>query len=168
MAVVTPGTDGTCKSATAEGQLMEIISFLTIKQADATANPNEVTNVFGSHDQNALVFAGTFALATTQTIGGDGSLTLAAVPYLINTGFTPGTGGTFKSTTPEAYALEVLMYLQALEQTEGANPANRNFITGSYNSDTGLYQGSFSVPCTVALDSVTGAIEYTAAPYLSL
>lgn len=147
---------------------MEIISFLAIKQADVVSNPNEATKVYGSHDQNALVFAGTFELDTAQTIGADGSLTLAATAYLINTGFAPGTTGTFKSTTPEAYALEVLMYLQALEQTEGANPANRNFITGSYNSDTGLYQGSFSIPCTVALDAATGAIEYTATPYLSL
>lgn len=147
---------------------MEIISFLTIKQADGVSNPNEATQVYGSHDQNALVFAGTFELNTAQTIGGDGSLTLTATPYLINTGFAPGSAGTFVSTTPEGYALEVLMYLQAMEQNETANPANRNFITGSYNSDTGLYQGSFSVPCTVALDASTGAIEYTADPYLSL
>lgn len=168
MAVVTPGTGGTCKATTAEGQLQEILSFLSIKQADAVSNPNEVTNVYASHDQTAQLFTGTYRFTVTQSIGANGSLTLQTSPYLVNTGFAVGTDGTFKSTLPEAYALEVLMYLQALEQNTTANPANRNNITGSYNSDTGLYEGSFSIPCVVALDALTGATEYTAEPYLSL
>lgn len=72
-----------------------------------------------------------------------------------------------KATTAEGLALEVLMRLQALERTPAKNPDNRNFVTGSYNSDTGVFSGSFSFPCTQTLDGTTGALIVSAQEYLA-
>lgn len=167
MAAVTPGAEGTCKSATAEGQLQEILSFLSLKQLDIQVNPGEASNILAIHDQGLGLFSGTFDLPVGQSISSGGALTLTAATYLVGSGFQVGTGGTFKSSAPEAYALEVLMYLQGLEQVSANNPDNRNYITGTYNSDTGRYQGSFSLPITYALDAANGAVEYTADEYLT-
>lgn len=166
MATVTPGTGGTIKSTTAEGQLHEIISFISQKQASISTNPSEAINVSANHDQQALLFSGTYQFSVSQTIGANGALTLTVNSYLVGTAFQVGTSGTFKSNSPEGYALEVLMYLQNRELNASFNPNNRNYITGSYNSDTGLYQGSFSIPVILGIDAVSGVVNYGANPYL--
>lgn len=166
MATVTPGTGGTIKSTTAEGQAHEVLSFIALKQLSEVTNPGQVTNVLTSHDQQALLFSGTYQFSVSQTIDGSGNLSLAVNPYLVGAGFQGGTGGTFKGNTPEKYALEVLMYLQNLERNPTANPSSRNFVTGTYNSDTGLYQGSFSLPIIFNLDAGSGNVNYGADPYL--
>lgn len=166
MTTVTPGTGGTIKSTTAEGQAHEILSFISLKQSSEVTNPGQVTNVLGVHDQQALIFSGTYQFSVSQVIDGTGNLTLSVNPYLIGAGFQVGTGGTFKGNSPEKYALEVLMYLQNLERNPTLNPSNRNFIAGTYNSDTGLYQGSFSLPVIMGIDAGSGIVNYGADPYL--
>lgn len=166
MATVTPGTGGTIKSTTAEGQAHEILSFIALKQQSEVTNPGQVFNVLGGHDQQALTYSGTYQFSVAQTIAAGGALTLTANTYLIGTAFQEGTGGTFSGNSPERYALEVLMYLQTLERNPALNPSNRNFITGTYNSDTGLYQGSFSLPVILGIDAGSGVVNYGADPYL--
>lgn len=166
MASVTPGTGGTIKSTTAEGQAHEILSFISLKQLSDVINPGQVSNVLATHDQQARTFSGTYQFSVSQAIDGGGSLTLSANSYLVGPGFQEGTGGTFKGNTPEKYALEVLMYLQNLERTPALNPSSRNFVTGTYNSDTGLYQGSFSLPVIMGIDASSGVVNYGADPYL--
>lgn len=167
MATITPGTGGTCKSSTAEGQLVEILSFIGLAQADTSKNLAGVTNINATHNQQTRIYAGSYRFDVIQAITGDGHLELEAQSFLINTGFTPGTDGTFKGNTPEKYALEVLMYLQQRENIPGNNPDNRNFISGTFNSDNGRYDGAFSVPVAYSLDPTTGAVIYTASPYLN-
>lgn len=72
---------------------------------------------------------------------------------------------TIGATTAEGAALEVLMYLQSLERDTAKNPQGRNFVTGTYNSDTGIYSGTFSFPCTLALNP-DGSIKLSADEYL--
>jgi hypothetical protein len=57
------------------------------------------------------------------------------------------------------------MYLQGLEANTTKNPQNLNNITGSYNSDTGLYQGAFTLPVALGLTS-QGRAEFAAQEYL--
>jgi hypothetical protein len=166
MATVTPGTGGTIKSTTAEGQAHEILSFISLRQQSPSINPGQVRNILATHDQDALLFSGTYQLSVTQTIGAGGNLTLSANTYLVGTAFQEGAGGTFKGNSPERYCLEVLMYLQNLERNTALNPSNRNYITGTYNSDTGLYQGSFSLPVILGIDAASGVVNYGADPYL--
>lgn len=166
MASVTAGTGGTIKSTTAEGQLMEIVSFISQKQAIENNNPGLINNVFATHDQQQLTFAGTYNLPVSLSIGSGGVIELAAVTYLVGTAFQVGTNGTFLANSPEGYLLEVLMYLQGLEQQPTLNPNSRNFVTGTYNSDTGRYQGSFTIPVILGIDGASGVINYGANPYL--
>lgn len=166
MAVITPGSGGTCKSTTAEGQLHEVLSFISLKQANTTTNPEGATNVSGTHNQQALVFTGTYRFSVSQSIGEGGSIVLTANSYLVGPNFYPGTGGTFSGNTPEKYALEVLMYIQSLEAVAGLNPQNRNFMTGTYNIDNQTYQGSFTIPVSLSIAPESGAVLYDAVPYL--
>ena len=166
MATITPGTGGTIKSTTAEDQAHEILSWISLKQADSVINPGLVENITGTHDQQALVFTGTYSLSVSQAIDSNGNLTLTANTYLVGAGFQVGTGGTFKGNSPEKYCLEVLMYLQSLEADPSKNPNNRNFVTGTYNSDSRIYAGSFSLPVILGVDAGTGLVNYGANPYL--
>jgi hypothetical protein len=80
-------------------------------------------------------------------------------------GYSAGTDGTFKSGTPEGAAIEVLEYLQILEASSSANPNGDNRITSSFDSDRGLYTGSFNLPVSLSLGT-TGEVIYTAQAYL--
>lgn len=166
MASVTPGLGGTCKSTTAEGQLHEVLTFIALKQANTTTNPEGTTNITGTHNQQSLVFAGTYRLSVIQSIGDGGSIVLTAESFLVGPNFYPGTAGTFSGNTPEKYALEVLMYLQSLELDSAVNTQNRNFITGTYNSDNQTYQGAFTIPVSLSIAPDSGSVLYEAVPYL--
>lgn len=166
MVAVTPGTSGTCTGTTAEAQLQQIITFLRACESNPNKNPNGINGINASHNQNTSVFAGSYDIPATMTINGSGNLVLTATPYLSAHNFSVGTGGTFKSLSPEAYALEVLMFLQQKEADSNSNTNNRNFVTGTYNSDSGKYTGTFSIPCTFALDSGIETVSYSVLEYL--
>lgn len=71
------------------------------------------------------------------------------------------------ATTAEGATLELLMYLQNKERDATANPQGRNFVTGTYNSDTGTYSGTYSFPCTLTINA-TGQIVLTADEYVGI
>lgn len=166
MTAVTPGTGGTLVATTAEAALQEILSYIRIQESIAGRNPSEVTSVNARWDSNAGTLSGTFSFSASRTISGDGSLSIQANTYLILHGYQPGTGGTFKSASPEAAAIEILEWLQIKEADGTANPNNENRITSTYDSDRGVYSGSFTLPVTLSLDSAGNAV-YTAQQYLS-
>lgn len=165
MATITPGTGATIKSSSAEGQALEILTYLQLQEASAVRNPLAANNIVGSIDLDQKVFSGTYSIPANQVVSNTGGLSINAATYLSGVIFSPGTDGTFKSATPEAYALEVLMALQVIEQTAGRNPDGFNNITGTYNSDTKVYSGTFSIPVVVAIDN-SGAVSVSANPYL--
>lgn len=165
MATAIAGTGGTFKSNTVEGQALEAIEALVTSELNSTANPDGLTGVTLSYNRRSLLASGTFDLPASQTIDGNGSLILTATNYLTGVTVTPGTNGTFKSTTLPGYVLEVLMKLQLLEQTTANNPNNRNLVTGSFNSETGKYAGNWAIPFTAATQA-DGAILFTATEYL--
>jgi len=72
---------------------------------------------------------------------------------------------TTASSSVEQQALEVLMSIQALEANATANPNNNNFVTGTYNSDTKVYAGTFSIPATQTIGA-GGVLQITANQYL--
>ncbi|HEY9657738.1 MAG TPA: hypothetical protein V6C65_04675 [Allocoleopsis sp.] len=167
MATIAPGTGGTFKTTTAEGRSLEVLMFVQIAESNSSNNPENQNGVDGSINTETNLFEGTFRLPANQTINGNGELVIAAIPYLVGLTITPGGDNpTFKSTNPIAYLLEVLMYLQALERNPAKNASNRNYITGTYNSDSGLYQGSFRIPIVIGL-APDGSIAVTADQYLS-
>lgn len=164
MAAIAPGSGGTLKSTTAESALVEAILFLVQCERDSAKNPNGYRSLNYAVTDSGAVFSGDFSLSATQTLTGTGSLAIAANPYLTATGFSPGSGGTFKSTTIEATVLEILMFLQLLETDATKNTNNRNFVTGTYNSDTRIYRGTFSLPVAMTIgpngEAIVTANEY--------
>lgn len=69
------------------------------------------------------------------------------------------------SASLEGAALELLMQIQKLESQSANNPNTRNFVTGTYNSDTNTYAGTFSFPCNLDIGTA-GQIEIEVQPYL--
>jgi len=72
---------------------------------------------------------------------------------------------TTASNTIEKQALEVLMSIQALEANATANPNNSNFVTGTYNSESKVYAGTFSIPATQTIGT-GGVLQIEADQYL--
>lgn len=164
MATITPGNGAIFTSTTAEGQCLEALIYLQGREANSLANPAGEDRINGSFSIDTLVFEGEYRLTANQSITLTGQLSIAVQSYLDGGSFSPGTEGTFKSSTIESYVLEVLMYLQFLEATPGKNPQNRNFVTGNYNADQSTYSGTFSLPVSLTLNGAGGvaiqAVEY--------
>lgn len=166
MANIAPGLGGTFKTSTAEGRAIEALMFCQLAEKDLANNPNGDDNISGTINLESLFFEGTYRLPVDQVIGTDGTLILTATSYLVGLTINPGSDNpTFKSTTPERYLLEVLMYLQGFERNALKNPQGLNAISGSYNSDLALYQGGFQIPIAIGMGS-NGSIEINASPYL--
>jgi hypothetical protein len=167
MATITPGSGATIKSNTAEGQLHELCTYLEINEALYSAsNPTAtIDNVTGNHLQNAATFSASFSIPVQQTINADGQIVYSATDYLNNLSFTSGSGGTFKSPTCAGYFIEVVIYLQNLEINFATNPEKRNYISGTFNSDSTVFSGAISLPITISIDN-SGRVVYTAKEYL--
>lgn len=166
MATIQAGSGETFKSSTAEGRLIEAVCFLRLAELDIAKNPGEINGVIGEFSIADLSFTGQYNLPCSQSLTTVGALSIAASPYLQNTGFSQGTGSpTFKSSTIEAYLLEILSYLQVLESDSTKNPEQINNVSGTFNSDTNIYSGTFSIPVQLVLDGV-GKATFQAVEYL--
>ena len=166
MATIQSGTGGTFKASTAEGRLIEVACFLRNQEQDSTKNPDDRNSIIGVFSINSNDFSGTYSLACAQALTPDGSISIVATPYLENVVFSPGTDTpTFKSTTIEAYLLEVITYLQYLESVSTKNPSGLNNVTGTYNADTAVYSGTFAIPVSFVVGT-SGEASFTALEYL--
>jgi hypothetical protein len=163
MATITPGTGGTIKQTTIEGQVIETITLLQLMESDASKNANNRNAITLSINTNTREFVASFVVPVEQSFNTDGSIKLAASPYLTGVTFATGTGGTYKSTTLEAYCLEVLMALQAQELLTAKNPQAKNLVSASYDSETGLYSGALNLPISYTLNNgilTVSPVEY--------
>lgn len=165
MVAIQPGTGGTFKTATAESRAIEALCFLQLQEADSSKNPNARKAISGSFDTGDLTYSGTYAIPADQTLSSGVGLVIVATNYLVGVTINPGTATpTFQATRLEQYCLEVLQFLQTKERVAANNPQNRNAISGTFNSDTGLYQGAFSLPVSLTLTTegkpLFSAIEY--------
>jgi hypothetical protein len=70
------------------------------------------------------------------------------------------------ATTMEGQLLELVGLMQAKESDAESNPQNANRITGTYNSDTSVFSGTFTLSVTQTIDS-NGKIVLTASTYLN-
>jgi hypothetical protein len=164
MTAITPGIGGTLKAPSAEGQLLELSSFIRFKEQLAATNPNSRTNLTVSYNFQTFAANMTFSMPAAPGINASGQAIITAIPYLVSTGFTAGTGGTFKSTTPEAYLLELVTYLQIKEADASKNPTTANNISADYSSDDNIFSGNATMPFIASLDTnghtIISADEY--------
>lgn len=167
MVAIQPGTGGTFKTATAEARAIESLCFLQLQELDSTKNPNGRKAISGNFDTGDASFSGTYAFPADQTLSSGVGLVIVATNYLVGVAVNPGASApTFAATRLEQYCLEVLQYLQRLERVAANNLQNRNAISGTFNSDTGLYQGAFSLPIAMTL-TTEGKPLFTATEYLT-
>lgn len=73
---------------------------------------------------------------------------------------------TLSSTTIENQVVELMSKIQAIESNPENNPDNNNRITGTFNQDTGIYSGTFNIPCSVVI-TAEGAPSFVAKEYLT-
>lgn len=166
MATIIPGNEGTFKSDTAEGRLLEVAAHLQILETSGTANPQGLRQLNLSLNLRNGTYSGSFQLPTTVALLPTGGISVVAAPYLVGSAVIAGSGNpTIKSLTAEGQLLEVLMLLQSLERQVGRNPNNRNYVTGSLDSETGQFSGQLTVPIQASL-SAEGDLVVTAVPYL--
>lgn len=167
MANISPGLGGTFKQSTAEGRALEVLVYLQLAEKSTPSNPDSINNVSGSFDEEEGTYTASYSIPATQTINSQGQLVLTVSPYLQGVVIDPGADNpTFKSTVPEAYLLEVLMYLQSLERNTTKNPQNINAVTGTYNSDTGIFSGIVVLPVSLSL-AADGSLAINAQTYLA-
>lgn len=163
MAIITPGTGGTLKKSTAEGQLLELLTLLQITEAQFT---NTLDAIQISYNLDLLIASSVFAIPASESIDGNGAIIRTASNYLTSLTFSPGTGGTFKSANAAQYLMELIGYLQSRENDPAKNPSNFNKITSNFDGDTNLFSGTVSLDVDVTLDNTTGNTIIYAKEYL--
>ncbi|MCC5620715.1 hypothetical protein [Nostoc sp. CHAB 5715] len=164
MVAITVGTGATFKSGTAEGHLLEISTYLQIQEKNLASNSTGKDFIQVTYNLNDMVTGISFSIPADQSIGSSGQILTNASDYLQGITFTPGSGGTFKSTTLSQYFLEVITYLQIKENANASNPQLVNNISSSYAGDEKLVSGTISLPILVSFDDtghpIISAIEY--------
>ena len=166
MTTITPGTGGTLKSPTAEGQMIEIISYLKKQELNTTVNTTNANNVTGSFTEATQIFTGSFSIPIGTVADSSGVITLQATNYLPTASFSAGTGGTFTSNNPAQYLLEVATFLQNTENNATKNTQQHNYISFTFDGDTSVYSGTVSLPISMQISS-TGGLCFTAVEYLN-
>lgn len=163
MTIITPGSSATINALTAESTLLQLIPLVIAAQSDNAKNPSGRSVVTSSIDLADGTISGTYTILATQSLNNSGQIVVQADSQFNNVTFSSGSGGTFKSSSIESFLMEVLQFLQIREKDTTKNPDGSNNITGSYNSDTGIYSGSYLLPISVTITQQIlqiAAIEY--------
>ncbi len=79
---------------------------------------------------------------------------------------TPGTGGTFKSTSAEALLAEIIDFMQLQEVNSIRNPNARDYVRCSYDCNSYTMTASFNFPYIEALNA-EGLLTANVPDYLS-
>ena len=74
---------------------------------------------------------------------------------------------TTTSTTLEGQLLEVITAMQLLERDPAQNPNNTNGVTGTFNSETNVFNSAVNLPASIQIGT-DGQLEVTATEYLSV
>lgn len=64
-----------------------------------------------------------------------------------------GSGGTIKSTVLENHLLETMILLQLQEQDVSKNSTKKDYIQGSYNTNSKLFNGNYSLPVVQTINT---------------
>ena len=72
-----------------------------------------------------------------------------------------------KSLTAEQQLIELVNLIQILESDETINIDNRDFVSGTYDSNTRIFTANIRIPCRTYVDPNSGLTGYTAQPYLT-
>jgi hypothetical protein len=164
--ILTPGTNGTLKSTTLEGAIIELAVFLNNSELNTTINTASANNISPSFSLDNSAFLTSFNIPATQTVNSDGTVKISATEYLTGTGYVPGTGGTLESTTPVAAFLELVTLATDAQADPTHNSSGITNITSSYDTNNAVFTGSITLPIAASLDS-SGHALFTSTGYLT-
>lgn len=160
MATITPGSGGTLKSTTYEGQILELAQLLETWESTPANNPQSLDYMTVSHDGSGVT-AISFNIPLQTRILSD-QVDYFAPEYLSGVTFAPGTGGTLSDTTAAGYFVELVQRGQILEAQQSASDR----INGSININNLRFAGSVNLLTSITIAD-DGAIAIAAVEYLT-
>jgi hypothetical protein len=166
MVAITAGTGSTLKSTTAEALLAECLDYLQLQETTSARNPNLRDYVRINYDCNSYLFSGTFNFPYLQSQNSLGEKVSSVPDYLSGVTFSPGTGGTFKSVNPAAFAFEVATFLDIVERDVSRNQANHNRISLTEDNERLIVSGTVTLPFVLS-PNADGSRKMTITPYLT-
>lgn len=72
---------------------------------------------------------------------------------------------TLTATTAEQQLIELINQIQILESNVASNPDKKDCVSGTYNSNTGVFSAQITMPCTPIVGA-NGSTGYQATTYL--
>lgn len=69
------------------------------------------------------------------------------------------------ATTAEQQLIELINQIQLLELRPSSNPDKKDCVSGTYNSNTGVFSAQITMPCT-SIVGANGSTGYQAVSYL--
>lgn len=153
MTAIIPGSGGTIQSSSAEQALLDCITLIKNLEKIPSKNPNNTNGVSCSLGLNTSIANISFNMPAIPTLNDSGQQVQAASNYLLNTNFTPGSGGTFKSSSIEGYLLEIVTYLEIVESNPTKNPNSNNYVSSTFDSDNRVVTGVATIPIIFELGS---------------
>jgi hypothetical protein len=153
MTAIIPGSGGTIQSTNAEQVLLDCITLIKNLEKVPSKNPTNTNGVSCSLGLNTAIANISFNMPAIPALNNSGQQVQTASSYLSNTEFTPGTGGTFKSSSIEGYLLEIVTYLEIVESNSTKNPNSNNYISSTFDSDNRVVTGVATLPIIFELGS---------------
>jgi len=145
MALITPGEGGTFSGDTGEKKAFQALTWWALMEENESINPNEEEYFTGVKNTDTKFFEGTWKIPANFTL--QPALSIIAGVIYSGLSFSPGTGGTFQGQTPEMQTLEILLWLiQRQNDTSSSNPDKLEYITGTYNPNSTMWEGTFKLP----------------------
>ncbi|NEO88522.1 MAG: hypothetical protein F6J87_30475 [Spirulina sp. SIO3F2] len=162
MVAITPGTGGTPKSPTVEGQLLEVALFIVAGEADEVKNPGglDYFQVDASADMSLVTVRFSIPVQAESATGG--GYVYNAPEYLASPGFASGTGGTITDDSTVGYFKRLVEHAQEIEAP--LQPTTDR-ISGTLNINNKLFTGQVNIPVTTTIQN-DGSIQLTATEFL--
>lgn len=166
MTTLNPGTGGTLKATTLENAIQEILVWIIATERDIAKNPNQIRNITSlSWDLTTRLFSASYTIPVIKNIDATGNSCFQGKEYLTNDGFIQGSGGDLLSTGAVATLLEISERIQTLENDLAKNPDSKNFVGGTFNTNSLTYSGSVSAIFKEKFDT-DGEIIFEVEEYL--
>jgi hypothetical protein len=166
MAPITPGQDSTFPGADSiEKHLFQNFRWWQLQEENKSINPLGEEYFTGTlkTDTNDKFFEGTWKI---PAVFDPLLMTMTAGIIYQGLNFSPGTGGTFKNPSASGYTLEAILWaIQRQNDTSNFNPDNFEYITGRYDANIQMWEGTFKLPYQTTLLS-NGGTQDIARSYL--
>lgn len=156
MANITAGTNATLGASKIEQQFYDIIHF--IQNAERLSNEEEK---FTATKDDTFRMTGSFKLPGKLNYNSStGLFSVTAEPYLSTVTFSSGNpSGTIKGVTLSQYFIDLCQYIIYWQLQSSKNPQSQYNVSLNYNYGANEFNGEFSLPYTVSLQSGGGIIE---------